>query len=202
MDRANSPAQVADAELVDRAQAGASPAFAELVLRYQDRVHNLCYRMCGDHADALDLTQSTFLRALESLHGFERRANFFTWLFRIAVNLAISRRRQRRRRKTASLDGDGAEGGRPADALPDRESIDPAAALERRELHERLAGALAEMDEDFRAAVVLRDVEGLDYATIAEILDVPTGTVKSRIARGRTLLREALMGTESRLGPA
>jgi RNA polymerase sigma-70 factor (ECF subfamily) len=190
----NRPAQEQqpkDAELVRRAQRGAPTAFAELVSRYQDRVFNTCYRMCQNHADALDLTQSTFLRALEGLGQFRGRASFYTWLFRIAVNLTRSHRRSEARRATRPLDGPSGDGHRsdPGAAGRDCPVSGPA---EQRELQERVEWALGQLDDEYRAAVVLKDIEDLDYASIAEILEVPVGTVKSRIHRGRLVLRKLL----------
>jgi len=180
-----------DAELVQRAQQGAPAAFAELVSRYQDRVFNTCYRMCHNEADALDLTQGTFLRALEGLPGFRHGSGFYTWLFRIAINLTLSHRRTRSRRSTASLAGRGDdEPARDVPAPPSQSAV--SAPAEQRELQERVAWALAQLDEEFRAAVVLKDIEDMDYAQIADVLGIPVGTVKSRIHRGRLLLRELL----------
>jgi RNA polymerase sigma-70 factor, ECF subfamily len=187
-----------DADLVERTKGGAAAAFGELVARYQDRVYNTCYRMCHNQADALDLTQGTFVRALEALPKFESRANFYTWLFRIALNLTISHRRSAARRATFSLDG-ARDGETPRRDPPGRPDDDPAAAPEQRELQARVAAALAQVDEEFRAAVVLKDIEGLDYAQIAEILDVPIGTVKSRIHRGRLALRDLLSDVRTAL---
>ena len=182
------PDKPTDADLVLRAQRGEAAALSELVIRYQDRVYNTCYRMCRNHADALDLTQTTFVRALEALPRFEIRASFFTWLYRIAVNLTLSQRRAQRR-PMLRLHGPDEED-RPLE--PAAAEGDPAADVEQQELRERLEEALAQLDAEYRAAVILRDVEGLDYAAIAEILEVPTGTVKSRIFRGRMMLRELL----------
>lgn len=190
MSRSTHEPEPTDVELVRRAQLGAAAAFTELVARYQDRVYNTCYRMCHHHADAADLTQATFLRALEALPTFENRASFFTWLFRIAVNLTLSQRRQRVRHATLSLDPPAGEDGRQPDVVS--HEPDAAGRAEQSELHERVGRALTQLDEEFRAAVILKDIEDLDYATIAEILAVPVGTVKSRIHRGRSLLRELL----------
>jgi len=179
--------ELPDAELVKRARRGSPAAFAELVSRYQDRVFNTCYRMCHNDADALDLTQSTFLRALEGLGRFQGRSQFYTWLFRIAINLANSRRRADARRKRFALDEEQCDAGRardPADSV--------SRAAEQRELEARVEWALEKLDDEFRAAVVLKDIEDMDYASIAEILDVPIGTVKSRIHRGRLMLRDLL----------
>lgn len=191
---------LSDAELVQRAQRGVPAAFAELVSRYQDRVFNTCYRMCHNHADAADLTQSTFLKALEALPGFRGRSSFFTWLFRIAVNLTLSHRRAQGRRATLSLSRAAGDGQAPEAVIAadqDREVSRPA---EQRELRQQVEWALAQLDEAFRAAVVLKDIEDMDYASIAEILQVPVGTVKSRIHRGRLMLRELLQ--DKRVAPA
>ena len=200
MKQADDLTNPSDAELVSRAQRGDPAAFSELVTRYQDRVYNTCYRMCHNHADALDLTQSAFLKALEALPRFEFRAKFFTWLFRIAVNLTLSHRRAQSRRPTLALRQFEDEQGRPFDPPAANDSDDPARRVARVELHQRLEAALERRDEEFRAAVVLRDIEELDYAAIAEILGVPVGTVKSRIHRGRLMLREMLKQEEPQLG--
>lgn len=197
MNRAEGGIGPSDADLVRQAREGDADAFAVLVARYQDRVFNTCYRLCHDHADALDLTQSAFLKALEALPRFEARANFYTWIYRIAVNLALSARRASRRRRHASLDDpDACERPRVVAAPPER--FDVARGAAERELVERLEQALAKLEAPFRVAVVLKDIEGMDYATIAEILKVPVGTVKSRIHRGRLMLRELLETEEDR----
>lgn len=186
-----------DVALVARARAGDGQAFGALVERYQDRVFNTCLRICGSSADAADLTQSAFIKAFETLPGFESRSSFFTWLFRIAVNLALSHGR-RRRRAALSLDALGDAAGDVA--RPQREAADPARRLIDAELREQIEWALEQLDDEFRAAVVLKDVEDLDYAAIAEVLDVPIGTVKSRISRGRATLRELLVAREADRG--
>lgn len=186
--------EVSEAELVRQAQAGASTAFAQLVGLYQDRIYNTCYRMTHSHADALDLTQSTFLRALEALDRYRGHAAFYTWLFRIAVNLTISHRRKHQRRAVQSLDVTDPEGTSRAPQLAARpQDSDAGARLRRMELQDHVERALSRLPDEFRAAVILKDIEDLDYAAIAEILGVPAGTVKSRIHRGRMMLREWLV---------
>lgn len=190
MNRVTGEIDVQDAELIARAQRGDGVAFGMLVSRYQDRIYNTCYRMCHHADDAADLTQTAFVKAFEALPRFEARANFFTWLYRIAVNLVLSERRTRQRRprlvrETAEDDGQRYEP--PAAAADDPRR--PLLAAERRRSVE---AALQRLDEEFRAAVILSDIEELDYATISEILDVPVGTVKSRIHRGRMMLRDLL----------
>ncbi len=182
---------VSDAALVTRARSGDTGALSELVTRYQDRIYNACYRMCNHEADALDLTQMAFLRAFQAIDRFEARSSFYTWVFRIAVNLTMSHRRRLSRKPSISLDQPDGDGQWRAAAVDER-AIDASRDVERQELCERLQAALARLDDEFRVAVVLKDIEELDYATIAEIVDVPVGTVKSRIHRGRMMLRKLL----------
>lgn len=185
-----------EAELIRRAKRGDADSFGHLVTRYQDRVYNTMYRMSNSHADAMDLTQTAFLKAYQALGRFDARAGFYTWLFRIAANLATSHYRSRARRPTLSLHR--ADDERDHDP-PATKDADPQGRQTRRDLSQRLERALAALPEDFRVAVVLKDLEDLDYSTIGEILGVPLGTVRSRIHRGRRLLREILT-REERLG--
>ena len=189
--RPDSPAE--DAALVQQARQGDVSAFERLVLRYQDRLVNTCWRLSGNRDDAEDLAQEAFLRAFAALNGFQRRSGFYTWLFRIAVNLAVSHRRRTGRRPALSLheaepvpDGAGPGSRRPGP------SDDPAAVIDRQEVHHRVEAALEALDDDHRVVVVLRDVEGFDYREIAGILEVSVGTVKSRLHRARMALREKL----------
>lgn len=177
-----------DAALVERVRSGEAAAFDDLVRKYQDRVFNTCYRMCGNHADAADLTQTAFVRAYRSLGAFRGQSGFFTWLFRIAANVALSHRRRRGPRlvSLAEPDGPAAPVRGPARA---GDGCDP---LERAEAQQQLESALARIDEEFRIVVILKDVEDLEYAAIAEVLNVPIGTVKSRLHRGRMMLRDLL----------
>lgn len=176
----------ADEDLVAAVRAGDPDAFGQLMTRYQDRVYNLCYRMSHSHADALDLTQAAFVQAWRALPHYEGRSTFFTWLFRIACNLTLTHKRKRRYEiPTDTGNGELTPMHRPTQDAPD-------ANLLRDELRTRLESALAELDESFRVAVLLKDVEGLDYAAISEILGLPLGTIKSRIHRGRMMLRDLL----------
>ena len=186
-----------DSALVEQIQAGDMAAFSRLVLKYQDRVLNTCWRLTGNLEDAQDLTQEAFLRALESIHSFRRQAGFYTWLYRIAVNLALSQRRSAARRVRLSLhDGDGpVNPGHQAARLAERmASAEPAppARLSAREREQMIMDALAQLDDEHRVVVVLRDLESCDYQQIAGILEVPVGTVKSRLHRARMILRERL----------
>ncbi|MCA9243372.1 MAG: sigma-70 family RNA polymerase sigma factor [Phycisphaerales bacterium] len=183
---------VCDADLVRRAQQGDNAAFEALALRYQDRLYNLCYRMLGNDADAQDVTQAALIKAYQALGRFEARAGFYTWMYRITMNLAISTRRSRRRPMLTLHRPDPDQ----PDCEPAAEGTDVSRSAETSELHAKLTAALERLDDDFRAAVVLKDVEELDYATIGEILGVPVGTVKSRIHRGRMMLRAMLEGDQ------
>lgn len=186
-----------DDELVLRCQDGDMQAFGSLVAKYQDRVYNLMFRMVGRRALAEELAQEAFLKALERIGQFRRASRFYTWLFRIAANLAISHRRRAVRVRFHSLSGPEDGDGNLADPLTagiaERRDPGPEAMAMSQETRERISAALCELDEEFRIVVVLRDREGLDYAEIAEVLDLPVGTVKSRLHRGRNLLREKLI---------
>jgi RNA polymerase sigma-70 factor (ECF subfamily) len=188
-------ARFEDAVLVRQVQAGELHAFTELVRKYQDRVYNTCKRVCGDAEEAADLTQEAFMKAFASIDLFRGKSAFYTWIFRIAVNLSISYQRKRRTRSTVSLDrpiGDQTDGDARVHILRDESVADPADAPEAAETHARVLTALQELDPDHRVAIVLRDIEGFDYQEIADILELPVGTVKSRIFRGRLALRERL----------
>jgi RNA polymerase sigma-70 factor (ECF subfamily) len=189
---------IEDAALVEQTQQGDMAAFARLVTKYQDRVYNTCWRVCGNVEDARDLTQDAFLNALRAIGTFQSKAGFYTWLFRIAVNLSLSHRRKAGHAVKLSLhDSDGSrlidsQASRLVQRTAPGRSHDPAVGMETREAHRVLLRLLDEMDEEFRAVLVLRDVEGFDYQEIAEILDVPPGTVKSRLHRARMALREGM----------
>jgi RNA polymerase sigma-70 factor (ECF subfamily) len=183
-----------DADLVAQCRHGDSAAFGTLVVKYQDRVFNTVWRMCGDRTAAEDLTQEAFVKALQSIGQFDGRAGFYTWLFRIAVNLTINSHRKARRTvwslDATSADGDG-QLTAPIDRLAGHEPS-PNDRAQNDETHRLVAEALAELDEEHRTVVVLRDLESFGYDEIAEILNVPTGTVKSRLHRARLALRERL----------
>ncbi len=187
-----------DAVLVQRTQRGDMAAFGQLIAKYQDKVFNTCWRMCGHHEDARDLTQEAFLRALESMASFRRKSGFYTWIFRIAVNLAISHRRKEKRAVAVSLDGtdsgwtEGTQAGGLLSRVSNPSDCEPDAPVRSSETQQFVLQALGELEEDHRAVVVLRDIESFDYREIAEILDVPTGTVKSRLHRARMALRGKL----------
>ena len=185
-----------DAAEVERCRDGDTVAFGRLVTKYQDRVFNTCWRMCGDRTEAEDLTQEAFIRAWRALGGFDGRAKFYTWVFRIAVNLVISARRKHGRATIYSLDAGeaGATEGAPTSpaARLAADGQSPEEQASSRELQAAVLRGLEGLDEEHRTVVVLRDLESFAYDEIAEILGIAPGTVKSRLHRARLALREKL----------
>jgi RNA polymerase sigma-70 factor (ECF subfamily) len=167
-----------DNDLVVAAQAGDQQALDQLLRRHYDRVHAVCRRVLVQEADAADATQDALIAVVRGLHRFDGRARFGTWVYRVATNTCLDQLRRTRRRPPTVPSEPELE--TPPHGVP---GIDTTVA-------ERLAldDALARLPEDFRIAVVLRDVAGLDYSEIATTLGVPIGTVRSRIARGRAAL--------------
>jgi RNA polymerase sigma-70 factor (ECF subfamily) len=169
-----------DDELVARATAGDRRALETLLDRHTDRVHAICRRIVLDPEDALDATQEALIAIARGITRFDGRAAFTTWLHRVATNTALDELRRRKRRVvTTEARGD---------------LTDPGASSVEQRVAARLDvdAALARVPEDFRVAVVLRDLCDLDYPEIAQVLEVPVGTVKSRIARGRQALSTLL----------
>lgn len=187
-----------DATLLDRAREGDRAAFGRIVERHQHRLFSTLYRLTGDRDDARELTQETFLRALAKLDDFRGDSAAYTWLFRIGMNLAISMLRQSKRRRTYSLDAprNGASGDtdRPgfADRVKDHRNGNPLDQAERSDEHRRVGEALGRLSNDERTLIVLRDMEGFDYQQMAEVLELPLGTLKSRLFRARLALRRQL----------
>lgn len=181
----------ADGPLVARAAAGDADAFRTLVERHERRIVALLHRLCGCPERALDLAQETFLSAHRHLGSFRHQSRFSTWLHAIAVNHA--RAAGRRRRPVASLDAVAGDG-RPVIAEPAADLPPVSVGLERADLARRIAAALERLDARYREVVVLADMQDASYEEIAETLDIPVGTVRSRLHRGRTELR-ALLAT-------
>ncbi len=177
-----------DRRLIAECLRGRTAAFCELAARYQDRLYNTVYQVVDNAQDAEDVVQETFLSAYQSLNTFKGDAQFFTWLYRIAMNTAISLKRKQK--ATVSIGGVNGEGAiDPQDAS---ESNRPGHALERREEDSRIQKALKQLSPEHRAVLVLKDMEGQKYEAIAEILQVPIGTIRSRLHRARMELRTLL----------
>jgi RNA polymerase sigma-70 factor (ECF subfamily) len=170
----------ADAHLVREAQAGSRAAFDMLVLKYQRRVERLLSRSVRDPADVADLCQETFLAAYRALPAFRGESAFYTWIYRIAINAA--KRHRARLRPLESLDDD--EGTFGTDAAPS-DHVTPEALLAGRQLARELDEAVANLAEDQRRALLLREVDGLSYDEIGDLMGCPPGTVRSRIFRAR-----------------
>lgn len=186
-----------DGLLIRRSLQGDSAATEQLILKYQNRIYNVVLKICSDADDAAELTQETFVKILENLDKFEARSSFYTWAFRIAVNLTLNYCQRNARLAVRSLDGECEQCDSQAkqalkEFLSDDSSPDPAVVAQNKELHEIAIGALNSLDEAQKAVLVLRDIEGMSYARIAETLGIEIGTVRSRLSRARTKLRDIL----------
>lgn len=179
-----------DLALIEACRAGRVEAFGELVGRYQDRLYPTALRLTGRPEDALDLLQDAFLRSFEKLDRFRGVSSFYTWVYRIMVNLALSGRRRRKARPRPA-------GGETVERLdpPDpSEHADPTGPIQRAERDARIQAALDALAPDFRAVVVMKEFDGLRYEEIAATLGVPVGTVRSRLHRARLELKDRLQG--------
>jgi RNA polymerase sigma-70 factor (ECF subfamily) len=182
-----------DPRLIAECLKGDSAAFGELVRRYQERLYHTAFRLVDNAEDALDVVQEAFLSAYQSLGSFKGDSLFFTWLYRIAVNTAISLKRK----KKAVVRIDGGRNGELLAEPPDPSDLSrPGHALEQEEQERRIKQALARLSPEHRAVLVMKDMEGQKYEAIAEALGVPIGTVRSRLHRARLELREVLEQTE------
>lgn len=180
--------QAEETALIDCIVSGQSSKFEVLVGNYQQRIYATVFGMLGNRHDAEDVTQETFLTAFRKLDQFERRSSFYTWLHRIAFNAAIDLQR-RKKRTTRHVGG--------AEMIDSSESTDqriesPASIAMAKETVSQVQMALARLDAERRNIIVLRDLQGIDYAEIASILDIPVGTVRSRLHRARIELREIM----------
>jgi RNA polymerase sigma-70 factor (ECF subfamily) len=175
-----------DAELIREILAGERAVFGQLVCKYQGRLFNTLLHVVGSREEAEDVCQEAFVQAFVKLESFGGRSAFYTWLYRIAFNLSVSRRR--RRRSEVSIDQH-----RERTGEEPRETGDgPADQLLRQEQVRMVRQAMEALNEESRAILVLREMEGCCYETIAEILALPLGTVRSRLHRARLHLREQL----------
>ena len=184
-----------DEELLGGVRAGDRRALDQLLRRHQPRLWAVCRRMTGSDADADDATQETLVSIVRALPRFDGRSRFGTWAYRIAVNASLDELRRRRRRPEPGLPGDAdpaASDGRSRAGGPGAEPVATTPAPEGAALAVDVDAALRRLPPEFRAPVVLRDLCGLDYAEIAEVLDLPPGTVRSRISRGRAALAPLL----------
>jgi RNA polymerase sigma-70 factor (ECF subfamily) len=184
-----------DHRLIAECLEGRTAAFGELVCRYQDRLFNTVYRLLDNAEDAQDVVQEAFLNAYQSLNSFKGDSQFYTWLYRIAFNTAISLKRKQR--VVLSLHNPREDGAdvEPHDAS---EFSQPEHALQRAEEERRIQQALNRLSPEHRAVLIMKDMEGQKYETMAEVLQVPIGTIRSRLHRARLELRELLRQVEER----
>jgi RNA polymerase sigma-70 factor (ECF subfamily) len=178
-----------DQRLIARCLQGDTSAFGELVRRYQDRLYNSVYRVLDNAEDAQDVVQEAFLSAYQNLDGFKGDALFFTWLYRIAFNTAISLRRKQRTLLSFDV---AANGELAVEPLDESAASRPGRNLERAEDERRVQQALNRLSPEHRAVLVLKDMEGQKYEEMAAILRVPVGTIRSRLHRARAELRALL----------
>ncbi|HEX7896260.1 MAG TPA: sigma-70 family RNA polymerase sigma factor [Planctomycetota bacterium] len=176
-----------DRELVARCQLGEADAFNELVNRHQDRVYAAVTRFCGNGEDAADVVQRAFINAYRKISEFKGDAAFSTWIYRIAFNQAISFRRENRRPSISLHAKD--EDGLIAEPVDDRA---PGESMETEETRKKVQQALERLEEEDRQIIILKDLQGHSYDEIAAILEVPKGTVRSRLHRARMELKEKL----------
>ncbi|MGB3976735.1 MAG: sigma-70 family RNA polymerase sigma factor [bacterium] len=189
---------LSDDDLMCRFQDGDESGFLRLLERYQDRILNYIYRMVSDRHLAEDLTQEVFVRIYVNAGRYYPGSRFAPWLYRIASNLAINELRRRKRWRYITINSNPSEEDRNVITdLKDENMIDPEQSVSQIEASEEISRALEKIPEKYRIPLILRELEGYDYAEIAQILDIPHGTVKSRLNRGRSLLESILKRSRS-----
>jgi RNA polymerase sigma-70 factor (ECF subfamily) len=185
----------ADLELVRRCQKGDAKAFEMLLGRYRRKVYGLAMGMVGNRDDALDVVQDAFVRVFRHIHSFQGDSSFYTWLYRITMNLCIDHVRRSARFRAAPYEDrlahDSVDQG-DFPVLPARHDVNPGKAARRHEVMDHLADALAELPPHHRAVIVMREFEGLSYEEMAQVMQVPKGTIMSRLFHARHKLQRAL----------
>ncbi len=186
-----------DQALVERVQQGDKQAFDILVLKYQNKIIQLAYRYVKDHDEAMDVAQEAFIKAYRSLDRFRGDSAFFTWIYRIAINTAKNHLvASGRRPPRTDLDAQEAEQYEGAAGL--KEYATPEQVLLRDELKQTIASAIRELPDDLRTAITLRELEGLSYEEIAQTMECPIGTVRSRIFRARDAIEKKMNSLQGR----
>lgn len=181
-----------EAEWFAQARTGDRAAFGRLVQALQDRLYNAVHRMVRRPEDAMDVTQETFAKALASIGDCRGDSKPYTWLFRIAMNCAISRQRKEHVRRASSLDASNDNDDGPLGSRLDGRGPTPLEGAIRNERVEQVRVALMRLDPDERAILVMRDVDGMEYGEMASVLEIPLGTLKSRLFRARMALRATI----------
>lgn len=180
-----------DLKLVERSKEGDLAAFEELVRMYQKQIYNLGYRMMGNEEDASDITQEAFLKAYKSIKKFNAKSSFGTWIYRIAVNVCIDELRKRKKTKLYPIVHNDDLDEKGHKLVVDTNDL-PEERMEKRETRKKVRQAINRLPEDHRAVIVLRDIQERSYQEIADILGLNIGTVKSRINRARSSLKEEI----------
>ena len=178
-----------DQQLIAESLSGRTDAFGQLVLRYQNRLYNTLVHVLGSADEAQDVAQDAFVHAFQKLKTFRGESKFYSWLFRIAMNAAVSRKRKAKRLTVSIEAAREAAGLEPTDTHP---ATGPSHSIEQSERQALVREGLSQLSEEFRTVLVLKEMEGLKYDEIAELVDCPVGTVRSRIHRARVELRQKL----------
>lgn len=185
-----------DWEFVALCQQGDTEAFEVLVERHQKKMLNIAYRMTGNYDEACDVTQEAFVAAYKSIRKFKAESKFSTWLYRIVINYSKNRLKQlrgRERRESFSLDDSTKIKGTEISRQSSAQESDPGTRMERREREAQVQHCINTLDEEYRDVLVLKDIQGFSYEEIKAILNIPDGTVKSRLSRARNALKNCLL---------
>jgi RNA polymerase sigma-70 factor (ECF subfamily) len=174
-----------DAECVQKLQRGETDAFETLIRRHEKTIFNLIYRMLGDYDEAAEISQETFLSAYRAIGNFRGEANFSTWLYRIALNHATTRRKTLSTRQQRNIPIENTE------PISDPHA-GPAESMEKKEIRDRVQQALNSLEPDDAAVILLRDLQDVSYEEVSRVLEIPVGTVKSRLHRARQSLKSKL----------
>ena len=186
------PSEDPDVEMIRAVLAGDAEAYRVLVERYERRIYHVVYGMVRSQEDARDLAQDCFVKAFQNLHRFRLESKFYTWLCRIAINLSIDHSRKMKHRNHAAFDDErGASGGAQVVRLSSRRD-NPSENVSRKQVYTRIMTAVDQLPEDQRQVLILRELEDMPYKEIADILDIPEGTVMSRLYYARRRLQEVL----------
>lgn len=188
-EKRQSSSTITDEVLIEKAKTGDNSAFEELVKKYEKKIYNLAFRLTGNPDEAGDVLQETFLKTYHSLNRFKKEANFSTWLYRIALNIVLMKKRKEKGKVFESIDTPlFTPEGEMIKEIPDW-SNNPEAEIENKEVKNILNNALASLPEEYRAVLILRDIQRLSNKEVSEILKISIPAVKSRLHRARLFLR-------------
>jgi len=192
-----SASREADHELIRAVLAGDGTAYRGLVEKYQGRVYTMVYGMVRNREDARDITQEAFVKGYRNLESFRLESGFYTWMYRIAMNLAIDFTRKRKRREAGVFDEGLATRDEDGGISEVHHEDGPSRQLERKQLFGRIMNAMEKLPEDQREVILLRELEGMQYKEIADVMGIPEGTVMSRLFYARKKLQKLLAGDET-----